>query len=342
MINSYMASQDAFLKNGVDIELFDHVFPAWLEWLPKKPKNVLYGFSQKRALLKHMKKNPVDAVHIHTSRSFLFLKDVWLARAVKRRRRVPVYITVHVGAAETVFSRISFWKKRLIKWINRYLNRVIFLSNAIQKEFEALGMHPAKGDVVYNFHNLPALPATEQLPREAQLQLLFVGAIHREKGIMELLQALCEMPEADFHIDICGQLTDGTMQSEFDEKVSALGDKVSLHGYVSGAKKAALFSRADVLILPSYHEGLPLVVLEALASGCAIISTPVGATPEILNERNAIWTQVESIVEIKDAVLHFLKNANLLAAMQKENTIVGEQFSLCDHIEQLCRIYTNC
>ena len=67
-----------------------------------------------------------------------------------------------------------------------------------------------------------------------------------------------------------------------------MGDKITYHGYVNLEQKEALMSRADILVLPSYREGLPISILEALSNSCAVIATPVGAIPEILSSDNAV------------------------------------------------------
>ena len=339
MLKSYLGQKDAFQKHSVKVALFDYLAPAFCADLPSKLNNILYGLLQRRALLRQLKKNPVDMVHIHTSREYLFLKDIWLARAIKRRTGIKAVATVHVGAAQTVFSRIVFARNTTIRWMNQYVDRVIFLTDRIYEEFIEMGLSPAKGTVLGNFHDLQILKKENTLPRKAALQLLFVGAIHREKGIIELLRAMETMSNADIHLDICGRITDNAIQKEFEERTARLGKKVTQHGYVTGQEKAALFQRADALVLPSYHEGFPLVILEALAGGCAVISTAVGATPEVLNDENALWVDIADSESIAHAI-HLLKDyPERLEKMQRANLRLSDSYSLTYHIEKLCRIY---
>lgn len=339
MIRSYLAHRSEFAQHGADVELFDYIAPPGCTQLPSLLSNVLYGFLQRRALLRHLKNTRIDTIHIHTSRNSLFMKDIWLARSIKKRLTVTVCITVHVGAAQTVFSRIGFARNTSIRWINRYVDRMIFLTDRIQKEFCRLGMESEKGIVLGNFHDLPLLAQENVLPQTTKIHLLFAGAIHREKGIIELLRGLEELDDRNIHLDICGTVTDKSILAEFEELVARLGDRVSLHGYVTGQKKAALFHRADVLVLPSYHEGFPLVILEALATGCAVISTAVGATPEILNDKSVIWVEVGSSSDIASAVKQLVEDPQRLDEMKKENLSAAGRYSLTSHIEQQCWIY---
>lgn len=337
IVNSYLNNFLGFSRGGYRLSLFDYHMKRCFK--NSKINNVIYGFAQCNAIQSRFREQQYDAVHIHTSCEFLYLKDVWLARTIKKKRNIPVYITIHVGAAETVFKRIGFTGKQTIHWINKYVDKVIFLSDNIRDEFIQLGMKTERGTVLGNFHNLEKVPADQELPVKAKLHLLFVGAIHRDKGILELLTALTALPSVDFHLDICGMLTDQSIKADFEELVSKLGNRVTLHGYVKGQKKAAIFHRADVLILPSYHEGFPLVILEALASGCAIISTPVGATPEVLNESNALWVPIGSSEAIRDAIIRLAEDETLLMNTKQENQNLSEDYSVESHIEKLCQIY---
>ena len=121
--------------------------------------------------------------------------------------------------------------------------------------------------------------------------------------------------------------------------MEALGDRITLNGYVSGKDKTAIFDRADVLLLPSYHEGMPLVILEALANGCAIVSTRVGATPEILTDSHACWVDIANSVQIAEAVKKLAEDEAFLAQMQENNQKMAESFTIEANIKSLCKIY---
>ena len=80
-----------------------------------------------------------------------------------------------------------------------------------------------------------------------------------------------------------------------------LEDCVHFNGFVSGDLKKELLSRSDVFVLPSYNEGLPISILEAMSYGCAIISTPVGGIPEVVKD-NGVLVQPGDIEGIAAAV----------------------------------------
>lgn len=293
LINSYLSHEDLFEQCGIEVVKFDYHIGGFIERLPQKIVNLLYIPLQQYAFSKYVRKNETDIVSIHTSREFLFLKDVYLARYISKHLKKKVVLTVHVGDVNTVFHRISRWRDKLIHIINRDVDKIVFLSNEIKSQFIKLGMNPEKGEVLYNFYDFGGYHFEENTVVD-ELRLLYVGAIHREKGIIELLHAVKKIKEKGYkiHLDICGQITDHSIKDEFDQALEELSDIIISNGYVRGENKARLYDQADVLVLPSYHEGMPLVILEALGSGCAIISTQVGATPEILSDENAVWIDI--------------------------------------------------
>lgn len=339
IILSYLKSEKYFENDDYELKLFDYQLPQDTRVRNAKLKNILYIFRQRKALSKRLKQDNDTILNIHTSREFLFLKDVFLAKLASKKHRVPVVMTVHVGDIATVFNRIQPLKKMLIKYMNRYIAKTVFLSKEIMAQFIAEGLDADKCEVLYNFHNLEPIAENEKLPRTARLQLLYVGAIHREKGIIELLTALNQLQALDFQLDLCGRLTDLSIKNEYSSLISNLGDKVTEHGYVSGKEKTALFERADVLVLPSYHEGMPLVVLEALAGGCAVISTKVGTTPEILTEDNVCWVDVKSVGDIGNAIQELYISQDRLMQLKKNNLMLSTEYGIEEHIAKLCRIY---
>ena len=339
IINHYLANEQVFGAQGYGIEHYNYQprRQKLFRKLPNKIKNVVYGMLQCGALSRKLKSSPADVVHIHTSREFLFLKDMVVARHIARKNHAKVAMTIHVGAYETVFKWIRFAEAWCMKALNRYVDKVVFLSDVMKREFEEKGLEKSRTELIYNFHNLPVAKAGDR--QDEGLRLLFVGAIHREKGILELLRALESIDDPSVTLDVCGMLTDQSIKEEFETLVARLGSRVKLNGYVSGDAKAAVFQKADVLILPSYHEGFPLVILEGLAAGCALISTKVGSTPEVLGDENVQWVEIGSDADIVQAIRQYRNDPQRLKDTQDANLKLAEAFTLQANVEITCRMY---
>lgn len=340
MINSYMANAGLFEKNGYEEGIFDYenLFVNKIKISPLRM--CLYGYFQYISLKKTVGEDLIDIIHIHTSRNSLFLKDVLLGRSIQKRTGVKVIMTVHVGDISTVFEKIpDAIKKWLIGLINKYFSKIIFLTKSIETQFIDAGLQKEKAVVLYNFCDIN-VSKRKKSDSNKPLELLYVGMINRAKGILELLDALNMIDNHyDIHLSICGEITEPNIEEEFKQKINKLSGKVSVLGYVKGEQKEQLFENSDVLVLPSHHEGFPLVILEALSSGCSIITTQVGAIPEVLGCENCIIVEIGNPNSIKKAVERMYNDEQLISDMGSANLQLSELFSKENHINKLCSIY---
>jgi glycosyltransferase involved in cell wall biosynthesis len=128
------------------------------------------------------------------------------------------------------------------------------------------------------------LPTVRSVP-DSPLRLVYIGRIAREKGMYEMLQGMRLAHElgVDARLVIAGS---GAEESRLKRYAQALGvaPRVTFAGPVFGADKVKLMGGADVMLLPSYSEGLPYALLEAMAAGIPVIATPVGAIPDVVTE----------------------------------------------------------
>jgi glycosyltransferase involved in cell wall biosynthesis len=165
---------------------------------------------------------------------------------------------------------------------------------------------PAQVDVLYNGVDPrdfdPRLRRTFQHPPPA-LTVLYVGHLSTAKGFGDALDAiprvLAERPDMRFEFagdwlihernifyDDNGRPVPerGALKEQWQHLVARFPDNLRLLGTVSGSDKLEAFRRADIFLFPSYSEGFPMAVLEAMASGLPLVATPVGALAEVLHE----------------------------------------------------------
>jgi len=120
---------------------------------------------------------------------------------------------------------------------------------------------------------------------EQPLRLVYIGRVAREKGLYETLQGMRLAHElgVDARLVIAGN---GAEETRLRRYAQALGvaPRVCFVGSVFGADKVKLLAGADVMILPSYSEGLPYALLEGMAAGIPVIATPVGAIPDVVSD----------------------------------------------------------
>lgn len=337
IINQYMMSREIFFENDFDVELFDYYDEKVAAIKNSKERNIVYGIKQRKALVKALGKDFSDIVHIHTSRKWLLLKDLLLCKYLKKNTKALTVITIHFADIDKILYSNSVLRRIQMNLMNSFVDKIILLSQNTKKEFVEAGIEQNKLEVLYTFHSFNNTKTSEV---SVPVNLLFVGSLDKRKGIIDLLKALkCLKNEYSFILHICGQLTDPEIKDEFNNLLNDLGNSVVNHGYVSGIEKQSIYELADVLVLPSYGEGMPIVIMEALATGCAIVCTNVGAIPEIVKTENGLLFAPGDIDALTDSIRLYIDNKECLEEVKKRNSLLGETFGLKQNIVNLCDIY---
>ena len=144
------------------------------------------------------------------------------------------------------------------------------------------------------------------------LRFVFVGRDERRKGIKELYTALDKLDDHQFEFHLIGPLSKARFQDE----------RMTYHGEVRDASKVkAVLDSMDVLVCPSYSEGMPNVIMEAMARGLAIIATNVGAVSAQVDSSNGwllpkpdpnmIFAAMEEAINLNQEELHLKKQSSL-------------------------------
>jgi glycosyltransferase involved in cell wall biosynthesis len=174
--------------------------------------------------------------------------------------------------------------RKLILWAARNCRGIVTVSRALAETSCRLGVAEQKITVLRNgvdldlFHPVDRAPVRKSLAMEGPT-LLSVGLLEEGKGHHIVLSALANLP--GYRLIIIGE---GKMERELKRQAERLGlsDRVRFVGHLSQEKLRAYYGAADALILASAREGMPNVVLEALACGTPVIATPVGGIPEVM------------------------------------------------------------
>lgn len=145
-------------------------------------------------------------------------------------------------------------------------------------------------------------------------KFVFAGRYERRKGIIELNKALSVLlTKNDFEFHFIGAIPGRN-------KISA--KNIIYHGPISDSDKMkSIFSNCDILVCPSYSEGMPNVILEAMASGLAVIATDVGAVHLMVSEKNGWLIQMPEPGKIKQALLSAINSSEDKLQMMKENSV---------------------
>ncbi|HEX2212005.1 MAG TPA: glycosyltransferase family 4 protein [Mycobacterium sp.] len=224
-----------------------------------------------------------DVVHIHLShRGSVVRKSLPLFAA--RLRGIATVVHAHSFNFSAWIDPLPEARRRLVREALR-ADRWLVLGQSLSEEYRnSLGLDPDKVQVLYNPVELPELPLTHE--RDAQpLLVVALGRLGHRKGTYDLVRAVELLPETvrtELSVVLAG---DGEV-AEVRELVAARGlDKViDVVGWVDASGRDKLLRRASIFALPSYDEGLPMAVLEAMAYGVVPITTPVGGIPEAVTD----------------------------------------------------------
>lgn len=233
------------------------------------------------ALWQGHRRGDVAGVHIHLAERLSLLRKTVLMLACQALS-LPMIVHLHAAQFAQFYQRLP----RFARWLTRRILQippVIVVLGPASRRFvtEVLNVPEAKVRIVPN--GVPSAP----LPRSLQThtrQILFVGNLSERKGVGDLLQAL-SLPGWDrAHTRVI--LAGGGDVAGYRHQAQALGlgDWVEWTGWVEREQVAQVMASADILVLPSHDEGLPLVILEAMAQAVAVVCTPVGEIPELIEE----------------------------------------------------------
>ena len=220
------------------------------------------------------------------------------------------------------------WTDFFRKVVARSCHSIICQSDHSASELVArLGLPAAKLEIIPNWINPEIYRVSNRRLPASPFCFLFMGWLETYKGVHHLIDAAAELKRAgyDFRIEICGG---GSEKERLLGQVEELGvlEEVRFSGWVSGEEKAAAFANNDILVLPSYSEGMPNSVLEAMAAGMAVIATPVGGTSTLIRSQDqGILVEVGKIEPLVAAMKKLMDEPGLGQTMGHNNVKIVEQ-----------------
>jgi glycosyltransferase involved in cell wall biosynthesis len=252
-------------------------------------------------------------VHLNLAeRGSVYRKAVLLAAT----KMVGGRVLLHLHAAQIVQFHGSMGSagRYMLRWMFRSADHCVVLGEFWRRwVIDTFEVRPNRIGIVYN-----GVPATKPTPRttskDGRFQLLFVGNLLERKGVKDLLRAFATqaIKARDIHLTMAG----GGPVDTYRAMAAELGiaDRVTFTGWLSQDDARTLMVYSDALILPAYDEGLPLVILEALASRTPVICTPVGSIPEVLQDRHtALFVAPGDENGIADAIATLIDRPQLRA-----------------------------
>ena len=279
----------------------------------------------------------LGVVHIHmASRGSYTRKSIIVRLANKLGAKVIIHL--HGAEFKKFYSdECSVAKQQHITYTFNLADKVIVLSTQWKEWVSELMEDKNKVCVVYNAVPEVSLP----LKNDKKDVILFLGRLGKRKGVDDLIAAFAKIANEfpNCRLDLGG---DGDL-AIYKKQVVSLGieKQVRFLGWIVGETKNQCLANATIYCLPSYNEGFPMGVLEAMSSGIAVVSSKAGGIPDaILDQKEGLLIDAGNIDALSDALALMLDNAevrNQYALAAKEKYL--NNFSPEVIIPQLQNIY---
>jgi glycosyltransferase involved in cell wall biosynthesis len=243
-------------------------------------RRLLTAFISMRKFLALLLAKRVSFVHCHVAMRGSFWRKCIFA-GFARLFNAPVIFHLHGSEMKSFYSSQWYFVRLLIAWQLAHVHYVIVLSQSWCDFVKAVAPK-ANVRIIANYVLVPPISDCHQ-PHEG-VRVIFLGVLGERKGVFDLLKVVSEishlLPTMEVFIGGNG---------EIDKAIEAvrqygLESKVKILGWVSGEDKRTLLASGDIFVLPSYNEGLPVSILEAMSWQIPVISTNVGGIPQLVRD----------------------------------------------------------
>lgn len=275
----------------------------------------------------------IQIVHVHGASDASFWRKRIFVNVAKMFGKKVVY---HCHGAE--FKQFANHHYEAVSKFLKKCDCVIALSESWKEWFEK-NFHQSNVVVIKNVINMPNVSRIEH----PCFTMLFLGRLGKRKGIYDLLEVISSHKN-----EFLGKLKlilGGDGDVEIVKSIIAegnLADIVEYKGWVSGDMKTELLNLADAYILPSYNEGLPISVLEAMSYSLPVISTTVGGIPEILkNGLNGFIVKPGDQKAIYEAIKQMMNNKIMCKEMGHNSKEMVKEHLPQFVEEQLAKLYAD-
>lgn len=239
-----------------------------------------------------------DIVHVFANMHWGFWRAgalVLLARVARRR------VVFHpLGAIEKFYPSCGRAERFWIRWLLNRADLVLVQSPGLARLVAAMTRRPVQG--IFNGIDLEPFRATRPDAPSNEVRFLSIGDLGHNKGTWDILEAAGRLRD-----DVPGALWIFIGRGDHEDalrraRAARVEERVRFLGVATEAEKLVALSHADVFLLPSHAEGQPLSILEAMAAGLPIVSTPVGSIAEVVGPEHGLLVPPGDVDALADAM----------------------------------------
>lgn len=300
------------LKHGAENVNFRHITSHDEGTILHRIKVFIKAFT---ALLWNLIDNKADILHVHISDGGSLVRKAIIAMTAFIFNK-PILMHAHGAEFQTTYSKLPLLAQLLFSKIFRSCDNFIVLSKNWEEYYtNNLGLKKQQVVVLPNPTELPI-----QIPNRvntSSIKFGFCGRIGSRKGTFDLIQAFAEMPQSFKERSELIVAGDGDIEqaAKLAESLN-IKNKVRFLGWIDSKTREKLLADINVFILPSYNEGLPMALLEAMGWGLPVIVTPVGGIPELITStENGLLVTPGDIQQLSDMMQSLIENQSLRVSL---------------------------
>lgn len=282
--------------------------------------------------LKLLPEYPIVHVNVASDSSY-YRKSLFIKAAKRVGRKIVIH--QHGGDFETFYEKEQNDRGRArIRQVLSMGDVFLVLSPKLKQFFKGI-LEPSK---VILFPN--AVPVPDSIEKEyGKQRILFLGRLCKEKGLRELFSVLPQLHGQfpQMHVLLGGIWED----EELLEEAAKMKEYVTDLGWLQGEAKKNYLRTSDLFVFPTYFEGQPVSVLEAMAYQCGIVATRVGGIPQMIEqEQTGLLIEPKDPEGLKSALQKLLSDPELCERLGKNaRAKVQKEFSIEKSLQELIKIY---
>lgn len=273
--------------------------------------------------VKLLKVRKHDLVHLHITQAYS-PEIVWMTSRLKGYKYIA-HIHLDIPRSGKLGFLLSFYKKNILKKVLNSAKFVVVFTKEQKLEVQRkYGVAAKKIKVIPNGVEDKFYYSKERKLHKKP-RILFVGRLNFQKNLEYLLLALKDVSER-FETNIIG---DGELKKELEDLAKKLKlSTVIFPGRIEGEQLVEYFKRSDIFVLPSRVEGMPLVLLEAMAMGMPSIVTDVVGNRDIIeNNVNGVVVPVENPYKLRAALLNLSSDLQAYERMSRNANEIAKSYS---------------
>jgi len=281
----------------------------------------------------------IAVLHVHMATRGSVLRKGIIVR-VAAWLRLPVILHLHGANFDDFYRALPRGARRAVLRTLQRADRVVALGTYWHRALvNEIGVDPRRVVVLANGVSGP--PEMRARGAGGPCRILFLGRLEAEKGLQVLLDALADARVGPLSWSM--RAAGWGDADAFRQRAAALGlsDRVEISGWVPESQVRAWLAESDVFVLPSYYEGLSMALLEAMAFGLAVVTTPVGATEDaVVHGVSGLLVPVGDRAALAASLAQVIADRSLRAALQAgARRTFCERFDISIHCRRLEELY---